>query len=84
MVDPAPTDQPQPYDHVHFRPGNHLDADPHTPYLVVDVLDTHPPVIELWHLPDHPHHQDWAAAVPITDIAHVVRVTSGDTRTWTP
>ncbi|MFF4323734.1 DUF6211 family protein [Streptomyces sp. NPDC001568] len=84
MVDPVPTDLPRPYDHVHLHPDNRLGADPATPYLVVDVLDTEPPTIELWHLADHPDHQDWAGTASLADIALVVRVTTGDTRTWTP
>ncbi|MFF1560933.1 DUF6211 family protein [Streptomyces sp. NPDC058279] len=84
MLDPTATDRPQPYDHVHLRPGNPLGAEPATPYLVVDVLDTHPRIYELWHLPDHPRHQDWAGAVTLADITLAIRVTTDDTRIWAP
>ncbi|MFJ5811738.1 DUF6211 family protein [Streptomyces sp. NPDC093093] len=82
MIVPPPDNAPQPYDHVHLHPDNRLGVDPRTPFL---VADTEPPgTYTLWHLADHPEHHDWAAAVTLDDIALAVRVTTTDTRTWTP
>ncbi|MFG2753918.1 DUF6211 family protein [Streptomyces xanthophaeus] len=85
MVDPQSPTEPQPYDLVRLHPANTADTSPDTALIIADTVDNHPGTYVVWHLQDHPDHQDWAATVTRTDIATITRsTTTGDVHTWTP
>ncbi|WP_331718304.1 DUF6211 family protein [Streptomyces sp. NBC_00134] len=60
-------------DLVRLRPGNPQGTDPRDWLMVVDLVEHLPGVFEVWHQPDHPDHQDWAAAITAADVAEIIR-----------
>jgi len=83
--DPRPPVVPFPGDHVRLRPGNSAGIDTSTTLHVVDWVspsDDPSEVYELNHLDDDPRHADWAAAVPLDDVAEVIRLTATGPRSW--
>jgi hypothetical protein len=83
--DPREPAVPFPGDHVRLRPDNSAGIDTSTPLHVVDwVSPTGDPseVYELNHPEDDPRHPDWAAAVPLQEIAVVIRLTATGPRSW--
>lgn len=76
---------PLPFDTVTLRPGNAAGVEGGRTFVVADL----PPeagenAYELNHPDDHPAYWDWAATVPISDIATVTRCTETGPVTWTP
>lgn len=77
-------DCPQPGDIAQLTRGNSIGADPTDTFVIVEDF---PPTGRhlVLNLPvDHPDRADWAAAVPLADIATLTRLEPAGSRTWTP
>ncbi|MGW1123879.1 DUF6211 family protein [Streptomyces sp. NPDC002526] len=77
-------DCPKPGDIAHLTVGNSIGADPGASFVIVDDF---PPTGRhlVLNLPvDHPRRSDWAAAVPLADVASLTRLEPTGSRTWTP
>ncbi|MER5974565.1 DUF6211 family protein [Streptomyces sp. NPDC002055] len=77
-------DRPQPGDIAQLKGGNSIGAD-HTDTFV--IVEDFPPTGRhlVLNLPvDHPGRADWAAAVPLADIATLTRLEPAGSRTWAP
>ncbi|MFE0178009.1 DUF6211 family protein [Streptomyces sp. NPDC059002] len=77
-------DCPQPGDIAQLTMGNSIDADPTDCFVIVEDF---PPTRRhlVLNLPaDHPGRADWAAAVPLADIATLTRLEPAGSRTWAP
>jgi hypothetical protein len=77
-------DCPQPGDIAQLTRGNSIGADPTDSFVIVEDF---PPTGRhlVLNLPvDHPGRADWAAAVPLADIATLTRLEPAGSRTWTP
>ncbi|MFF8432830.1 DUF6211 family protein [Streptomyces bacillaris] len=77
-------DCPQPGDTAQLTRGNSIGADPGDSFIIVEDF---PPTGRhlVLNLPvDHPGRADWAAAVPLADIATLTRLEPAGSRTWAP
>lgn len=77
-------DCPQPGDIAQLKRGNSIGAD-HTASFV--IVEDFPPTGRhlVLNLPaDHPGCADWAAGVPLGDIATLTRLELEGSRTWAP
>ncbi|MFB6533106.1 DUF6211 family protein [Streptomyces noursei] len=77
-------DCPQPGDIAQLTTGNSIGADPGDSFVIVEDF---PPTGRhlVLNLPvDHPGRADWAAAVPLADIATLTRLEPAGSRTWAP
>lgn len=77
-------DCPQPGDIAQLTRGNSIGADPTDSFVIVEDF---PPTGRhlVLNLPvDHPGRADWAAAVPLADIATLTRLEPAGSRTWAP
>lgn len=75
-------DCPQPGDIAQLTRGNSIGADPTDTFVIVEDF---PPTGRhlVLNLPvDHPGRADWAAAVPLADIATLTRLEPAGSRTW--
>ncbi|MEN8656088.1 DUF6211 family protein [Streptomyces sp. 21So2-11] len=78
-------DCPQPGDIAQLTRDNSIAADPTGDSFV--IVEDFPPTGRhlVLNLPvDHPSHPDWAAAVPLADIATLTRLEPAGSRTWAP
>ncbi|MFF1906408.1 DUF6211 family protein [Kitasatospora sp. NPDC058218] len=77
-------DCPQPGDTVQLRGGNSIGAKSTDSYVLVEDFPRTGRHLVL-NLPvGHPAHDDWAAAVPLAEIATLTRLEPTGSRTWTP
>ncbi|MFF1693563.1 DUF6211 family protein [Streptomyces sp. NPDC058257] len=77
-------DCPQPGDIAQLARGNSIGADPADSFVIVEDF---PPTGRhlVLNLPcHHPGRADWAAAVPLADIAQLTRLEPAGSRTWAP
>ncbi|MEV1082013.1 DUF6211 family protein [Streptomyces sp. NPDC050211] len=77
-------DCPQPGDIAQLKRGNSISAE-HTDSFV--IVEDFPPTGQLLvlNLPvGHPGRADWAAAVPLSEIATLTRLEPSGSRTWAP
>lgn len=81
---------PRPGDFARLRPSNTISADPHETFILADYIDPYGNDAtsdeEHWVIyrpTEHPQYEDWASAVPASDIAQLTRVTVSGPRTWT-
>ncbi|WP_338684566.1 DUF6211 family protein [Streptomyces acidiscabies] len=77
-------DCPQPGDLAQLKRGNSISADDTDSFVIVEDF---PPTGRhlVLNLPvGHPGRADWAAAVPLHEIATLTRLEPTGTRTWTP
>ncbi|KUO00023.1 DUF6211 family protein [Streptomyces caeruleatus] len=77
-------DCPQPGDIAQLKGGNSIGASPKQCFILVEDF---PPTGRhlVLNLPaHHPSRADWAAAVPLDDIATLTRIEPDGSRTWTP
>ena len=77
-------DRPQPGDIAQLTRGNSIGAHPTDTFVIVEDF---PPTGRhvVLNLPaDQPGRADWAAAVPLSDIATLTRLEPAGSRTWTP
>lgn len=84
MLSDRHPDRPEPGDIAQLRTGNSIGADANDTFVIVE---DHPPTgrHHVLNLPaGHPDHADWAAAVPLEEIATLTRIEPSGTRTWTP
>ncbi|MGW4883442.1 DUF6211 family protein [Streptomyces murinus] len=77
-------DHPQPGDMARLRAGNSIGAPATDIFVIVEDI---PPTGRhfVLNLPvDHPGRADWAAAVPLEEIATLTRLEPSGSRTWAP
>ncbi|GAA1270640.1 hypothetical protein GCM10009665_68700 [Kitasatospora nipponensis] len=77
-------DCPQPGDTVQLRSGNSIGAKATDTYVLVDDFPRTGRHFVLNLPTNHPAHDDWAAAVPLEEIAALTRLEPTGSRTWTP
>lgn len=77
-------DCPQPGDLVRLKKGNSIGADETDTFVLVEDF---PPTGRhlVLNLPlDQPGRADWAAAVPLDEVATLTRLEPSGSRTWVP
>ncbi|MFD6468710.1 DUF6211 family protein [Streptomyces goshikiensis] len=77
-------DCPQPGDTAQLKGGNSIGADTNDSFVIVEDF---PPTGRhlVLNLPaGHPARDDWAAAVPLGEVATLTRLEPAGSRTWTP
>ncbi|MFF1423174.1 DUF6211 family protein [Streptomyces sp. NPDC058280] len=77
-------DRPQPGDIARLKWGNSIGAPTSNSFVVVDDFPPTGRHLVLNHPADHPGRADWAAAVPLDDIATLTRLEPTGSRTWVP
>ncbi|MFD7580967.1 DUF6211 family protein [Kitasatospora sp. NPDC059817] len=77
-------DCPQPGDTAQLKSGNSIGAKDTDSFVIVEDFPRTGRHLVL-NLPvGHPAHDDWAAAVPVEEIATLTRLEPAGSRTWTP
>ncbi|MFJ8953492.1 DUF6211 family protein [Streptomyces sp. NPDC102381] len=77
-------DCPQPGDIAQLTRGNSIGADLTDTFVIVEDFPRIGRHLVLNLPPDHPGGADWAAAVPLADIATLTRLEPTGSRTWAP
>ncbi len=84
MICDRHADCPWPGDTVQLKRGNSICADDTARFVIVEDFPRTGRHIVLNLPPGHPAHEDWAAAVPLAEIATLTRIEPTGSRTWTP
>ncbi|MFE4639197.1 DUF6211 family protein [Streptomyces sp. NPDC056773] len=82
MLSHRAPDYPRPGDFAQLKTGNSIAASTASTYVVVDDLPPSEHIV--LNLPaEHPDRDDWAATIPLDDIASLTRIGPGGAYTWT-
>ncbi len=84
MIQARHSDGPRPGDIAQLSRGNSIGADPRDTFVIVEDFPPTGRHLVLNLTVDHPGRADWAAAVPLADIATLTRLEPTGSRTWTP
>ena len=76
-------DCPQPGDIAQLKRGNSIGADDTDSFVIVEDFPPTGRHLVLNRPIGHPARADWAAAVPLHEIATLTRLEATGTRTWT-
>ncbi|MFJ8628580.1 DUF6211 family protein [Kitasatospora sp. NPDC093550] len=77
-------DCPQPGDIAQLKSGNSIGADDTARFVIVEDFPRTGRHLVLNLPTDHPAHDDWAAAVPLGEVAALTRLEPTGSRTWAP